>query len=175
MSDAQKHDDSAHLSHMNDSGPMVWPAWLFMIIVAATVIEIVARYFIAAPTIWANELTLFVCALAFLWAGVYVMHRNEHLRITIIYDLAPRWLQRVFDFISLCCVIVFCGGVAWFGAPTSWQALVTWERFGTAWNPPIPAVVKPMIVICAGVMVLLAVRNFLRKPEIANPTDSGTL
>ena len=52
----------AHLDHMNDTGPWVWPAWLFMVIVAATVIEIVARYFVAAPTIWANELTLFVCS-----------------------------------------------------------------------------------------------------------------
>ena len=30
--------DPQHLSHMNDSGPWVWPAWLFMVIVAATVV-----------------------------------------------------------------------------------------------------------------------------------------
>jgi len=161
---------------MNDSGPMVWPAWLFMVIVAATVIETIARYLLQAPTLWANELTLFVCSLAFLWAGVYVMSRDEHLRINILYDACPYWLQRIFDFIGLCCVIVFCGGVAWFGAPTSWRALVTWERFGTAWNPPIPAVVKPAIVVCAALMVLFAIRNFVRRPKpAANPADTGTL
>lgn len=169
----------AHLDHMNDTGPWVWPAWLFMVIVAATVIEIVARYFVAAPTIWANELTLFVCSIAFLWSGVYVMKRDEHLRITIVYDLAPAWLQRVFDVLHLACVIVFCGGVAWFGAPTSWRALATWERFGTAWNPPIPAVVKPLIILCAALMVALAIRNFIRRMRAgaAAPAsvDSGTL
>lgn len=175
MSDIQHQRDDAHLDHMNDSGPWVWPAWLFMVIVAATVVEIVARYFIEKPTLWANELSLFTCSIAFLWSGVYVMKRDEHLRITVLYDAMPYWLQRVFDFISLCCVIVFCGGIAWFGAPTSWRALVTWERFGTAWNPPIPAVVKPLIVLCAGLMVLLAIRNFLKKPKVANPADSGTL
>lgn len=175
MSDSPDPQESAHLDHMNDSGPWVWPAWLFMVIVAATVIEIVARYFIAAPTIWANELTLFVCSIAFLWSGVYVMKRDEHLRINILYDLASPRLRRVFDAVHLACVIVFCGGIAWFGAPTSWRALVTWERFGTAWNPPIPAVVKPLIVLCAALMVLLAIRNFLKKPKVANPADSGTL
>ena len=175
MSSADPAPDESHLDHMNDRGPWVWPAWLFMVIVAATVIEIVARYFVAAPTIWANELTLFVCSIAFLWAGVYVMKRDEHLRITIIYDLAPRWLQRLFDAVNLLCVIVFCGGIAWFGAPTSWRALVTWERFGTAWNPPIPAVVKPLIVVCAGLMVLLAIRNFFTKPRPVDAADSGTL
>lgn len=175
MSEPEPHDDSAHLSHMNDTGPMVWPAWLFMVIVIATAYEIVARYFLDAPTIWANELTLFVCAMVFLWAGVYVMKRDEHLRITILYDMAPRWLRRIFDFISLLCVIVFCGGVAWFGAPTSFQAFMNWERYGTAWNPPIPAVIKPLIVICAALMVVFAIRNFLRKPTDANTVDSGTL
>lgn len=175
MPNADPQGKETHLDHMNDSGPWVWPAWLFMVIVAATVIEIVARYFIQAPTLWANELTLFVCSIAFLWAGVYVMKRDEHLRITILYDMAPHWLQRIFDFIHLLCVIVFCGGIAWFGAPSSWRALVAWERFGTAWNPPIPAVVKPLIVICAALMVILAIRNFLKKPKVAQPADSGTL
>lgn len=41
-----------------------------MIIVAATAVEIIARYFLGAPTIWAKELTLFVCSIAFLWAAV---------------------------------------------------------------------------------------------------------
>jgi TRAP-type C4-dicarboxylate transport system permease small subunit len=175
MSEPNGASDDAHLDHMNDTGPWVWPAWLFMVIVAATVIEIVARYFIGAPTLWANELALFVCSLAFLWSGVYVMKRDEHLRINILYDMAPRWLRRIFDFISLLCVIIFCGGIAWFGAPTSWRALMNWERFGTAWNPPIPAVVKPAIIICAALMVALAIRNFLKKPKLGNPADSGTL
>lgn len=163
MSEAEQENVEEHLDHMNDTGPWIWPAWLYMVIVAATVVEIIARYFVEAPTIWANELTLFISSIAFLWAGVYVMKRDEHLRINVLYDMAPYWLQRIFDAINLGCVIIFCGGVAWFGAPTSWRALVTWERFGTAWNPPIPAVVKPMIVVCAALMVVLAIRNFFKK------------
>jgi len=167
--------DPDHRDHMNDRGPLVWPAWLFMVIVAATAYEIVARYFLSAPTIWANELTLFVASIAFLCAGLYVMSRDEHLRITILYDLAPHWLRRVFDFINLACVVVFCGSVAWFGFPSSWRSLVAWERFGTAWNPPIPAVVKPLIVVVAALMVLLAIRNFWRGRRPSDGADAGTL
>lgn len=174
MAEHKPGNDTAHMDHMNDRGPLVWPAWLFMIIVGATVIEIVARYILDAPTIWANELALFVCGIAFLCAGVYVMWRDEHLRITILYDIAPPWLRRIFDVVNLICVIVFCGGVAWFGFPTSWQALVTWERFGTAWNPPIPAVLKPLIIVAAALMLAFAIRNFLRRRP-ATSIDSGTL
>jgi TRAP-type C4-dicarboxylate transport system permease small subunit len=77
MSSVDPASEETHLDHMNDRSPWVWPAWLFMVIVAATVIEIVARYFVEAPTLWANELTLFVCSIAFLWAGVYVMNATS--------------------------------------------------------------------------------------------------
>lgn len=166
--------DTGHMTHMNDTGPLVWPAWLFMVIVVATVVEVVARYALEAPTIWANELALFVCGIAFLFAGVYVMSRGEHLRITVLHDIAPPWLQRVFDGVSLICTLTFCLSLAWFGWPTSWNALVTWERFGTAWNPPIPAVLKPLIVIAAVLLAFFAVRNFLRAKAAPAGADSGT-
>lgn len=168
-------DPSAHMTHLDDSGPLVWPAWLFMVIVIATVAEVVARYLLEAPTIWANELSLFVCGITFLCAGVYVMSRGEHLRITILYDASPGWLKRIFDAVNLACTLVFCTALAWFGFPTSWNALMNWERFGTAWNPPIPAVLKPMIVVAAVLMAIFAVRNFLRGRHAMSNTDSGTL
>ncbi|HEX5737427.1 MAG TPA: TRAP transporter small permease [Hydrogenophaga sp.] len=154
--------DTGHMTHMDDTGPLVWPAWLFLVIVAATVIEVVARYFLETPTIWANELSLFVSSIAFLCAGVYVMSRGEHLRISVLYDMAPGWLKTVFDLISLLCTWVFCVALAWFGFPTAWRSLITWERFGTAWNPPIPAVIKPLIVVVAVLLAVFALRNFLR-------------
>jgi len=137
-------------------------ATLLLIIVGITLYEVVARYIFASPTIWANELSLFLSATVFLVSGVYVMWRDEHLRISVFYDLVSHRLQRLFDAVSLACVLIFCGGLAWFGFPTAWRALITWERFGTAWNPPIPAILKPLIVIVALMMAVLAIVNFVR-------------
>jgi TRAP-type C4-dicarboxylate transport system permease small subunit len=142
--------------------PAAWLAAPLLVIVAITLYEVVARYIFGRPTIWANELSLFLSAVVFLISGAYVMWCDDHLRISVIYELMPRPLRRAFDAVTLLCALVFCGGLAWFGFPTSWRALVAWERFGTAWNPPIPAVVKPLIVAVATVMAVFAVLNFVR-------------
>ncbi|WP_051340825.1 TRAP transporter small permease subunit [Azospirillum halopraeferens] len=158
-----------------DRGVMTWPAWIFIAIVAVTLYEVGARYLFDAPTIWANELTLFLCAIVFLWSGLYVIRRDEHLRISILYDMAPPRLRRVFDAVALACALVFFGAIAWYGLPTSWRALVTWELYGTAWDPPIPAVLKPLLVVLATAMAVMAVVNFLRRRPHGDGTDTGAL
>lgn len=154
--------DDNHNQGDVDKSPITWFAALLLVIVAITLYEIVARYLFVRPTIWANELSLFLSAIIFLVSGVYAMQRNEHLRISVLYDAAPRRVRRLFDAVTLFCTLIFCGGLSWFGFPTSWQALVTWERFGTAWNPPIPAVIKPLIVLVGAAMAILAIVNFFR-------------
>lgn len=136
---------------------------LLLIIVGVTFYEVIARYIFRTPTIWANELALWLSAILFLAAGLYAMQRDQHLRITVLYDASPAWLQRIFDLITLACCLTFCLGIAWFGAPSSWQSLMNWEPFGTAWNPPIPATVKPLIIVTTGLMALYGIINCVKR------------
>ena len=50
-----------------------------------------------------------------------------------------------------------------------------WETFGTAFDPPIPATMKPLILIMVTVLALQAVSNLIhdwnRKPEHHDPAD----
>ena len=138
-------------------------------IVAITLYEVAARYIFGSPTIWVNEMALFLSALVYLIAGVYVMALDDHLRISVIYDAVPRFVRRIFDLVTLLSTLVFCGGLAYFGAPTAWRALITFERFGTAWNPPIPAIVKPAVVVAAALMAGLAIVNFIRASRHPRP------
>ncbi|WP_148255390.1 TRAP transporter small permease subunit [Aidingimonas lacisalsi] len=137
------------------------PAWLFMIVIVATTYEVAARYFFHSPTIWANELSLYVCAIAYIYSGVYVMRRDAHLRISILYDIAPPRLQRIFDLIQCLFMVGFSLTIGYFGAPEAWKALIHTERFGTAWNAPIPMTIKPLLVVCGFTMAILAIRNLL--------------
>lgn len=134
---------------------------LFGIIVVATFYEVVMRYLFGSPTIWANELSLMVAGIGYLFAGVYAMQRREHIRITPLYDLAPPALKRFFDLVALLCILTFAVGMVIGGWTSAWRSLSTFERFGTAWDPPIPALLKPLILLTTVLIAIQASSNFL--------------
>jgi TRAP-type C4-dicarboxylate transport system permease small subunit len=141
----------------------VLAAWSFMIVVAATTFEVVARYLFRQPTIWANELTVLVCAAAFLIAGPFVMRTDEHLSITLLYDASPPWLKRILATVKYLVILWLCIALAVFCFESGWEPLIKWELAGTQWNPPLPAIVKPLIVLVAAIMGLQATVNYVRQ------------
>ncbi|MEZ5805826.1 MAG: TRAP transporter small permease [Rhizobiaceae bacterium] len=124
-------------------------SWLVMIIVAACSYEIVMRYFFASPTIWANELSLFVGGIIFVLSGISAARRGEHARVTLLYDMVSARLRRLLDAIALVCIVAFSAALVVGGYPSAARALVNWERFGSSWDAPIPAVLKPLILLIA--------------------------
>ena len=124
--------------------------------------EVFLRYVVEAPTLWANELTLWIAGFVFLFSGIYAMQQRCHIRIFILYDIVPRWMQHVFDVISVLLLWVFAFFLI-FGSFR--QVFVTkfykWEMFGTAFDPPIPATVQPMILITIALIALQAAINLI--------------
>lgn len=149
-------------------------AWLFAAMAAVTCYEVAARYLFLQPTIWATETTTLLCAIAFLIAGAFVMRSDEHLSITILSDAAPPGLRRVLDVVRYVVILGFCLGLAigcfWGG----WEPLTRWERAGTQFNPPTPAIVKPLIIVVAAVMAIQATVTFLRKTRGATPASAAS-
>lgn len=146
--------------------------FLVAVIVAIIAFEVFMRYFLERPTLWVNELSLWLGGLIYLLAGLYTMQRRAHIRITALYDAVPRRLQRVFDVISTVIVVCFAIGLCIGGFKSAWRALSTWERYGTAWDPPIPATVKPMILVVCVLIAIQAINNLLvdyRKPKAERP------
>ena len=133
--------------------------------------EVFLRYAVEAPTLWANELTLWLAGFVFLSSGLYAMQQRCHIRLFLLYDACPRWLQRVFDCVSAGLIVLFAFFLV-FGSYN--QVFVNkfykWEMFGTAFDPPIPATVQPMILIMIVLIALQAVVNVIadwnREPEI---------
>jgi len=136
---------------------MVLPA----IIVAVMFIEVVMRYVFARPTLWANELSLWIAGAVYLLAGLYAMQQRSHIRITLLYELAPKWLRHVFDVVSTTMLLIFVFSVIWGGFGEAWAKLMRWERFGTAWDPPLPATIKPLILLVLVVTAIQAVSNLI--------------
>ncbi|MEM8813639.1 MAG: TRAP transporter small permease [Pseudomonadota bacterium] len=159
------------LTHALSRVTMVLPA----VITAIMFYEVTLRYVFASPTLWVNEMSLWLAGMVYLAAGLYAMQQRSHIRIFILYDLAPRWLQRVFDLLSTLFICVFAAAVVYGGYGEAMAKLLRWETFGTAWDPPIPATMKPLILITVVLIAVQAVSNLIcdwnRGKEIHLPTD----
>lgn len=133
--------------------------------------EVILRYFFDAPTIWANETTVFICALAFIYGGLYCAARNSHIRVVLIYDAVHGRAKRILDVvISVICMLA-SGIFAW----AAWQMVkrAVWapdgsihiQTSGSAWDPPFPGYLKIFLLVVLAVMsvqfLILAV-NYLR-------------
>jgi C4-dicarboxylate transporter DctQ subunit len=133
------------------------------IVVAAAILlfEIFMRYALDSPTNWVHELSIFLCAIAFIYGGLFCAARDSHIRVVLIYDaLGPR-LRTVFDVIIYVISAISAAFFAW----ASWLMVKGsfWnpsgefhmEGTGSAWNPPTPALLKGFLFI---VMIVLAVQ-----------------
>ena len=134
---------------------MIMPA----IIVAIMMYEVFMRYVMEKPTLWVNEMSLWMGGWIYLSAGIYAMQQRSHIRITILYDVVPLWLRRLFDVLAVLFIILWAFATLWGGFNESWDGLMNWERFGTAWDPPIPAVNQPLILLTVVVVAIQAISN----------------
>lgn len=150
-----------------------------ILIVSMTLVmlyEVFVRYVVERPTKWANELTLWIAGFVFLCSGFYAMQQRSHIRIFLLYDMVPRTLQRIFDSIWVGLLVVFAAGLV-FGSYK--QVFIikfhNWEMFGTAFDPPIPATIQPMILIIIVLVAIQAILNLISdwnaEPKIHSAAD----
>lgn len=136
-----------------------------MILVAVIVLvmfyEVVSRYVFSRPTLWANEMSLWIAAFVFLLAGQYAMQQRSHIRIYVIYDMMPRWMRKTSDVLSLFLILFFAFALVWGGYNDASTRFLRMETFGTAWDPPIPGLVKPAILLLVVLVALQAVSNLI--------------
>ena len=148
-------------------------AWGLTIIAvtSAVIFEVIARTTFGKPTIWSNETTIYLSAMAYLVAGGYAFLHRRHVRIDLIYErLAPR--QRVgvdrFTFIFL---VAYAGTLIWTGAEAAWTSFLQRETTGTPWDPPIWPV-KAMIPLAGLLILLQGIANLMRDTGMAGPARS---
>jgi TRAP-type C4-dicarboxylate transport system permease small subunit len=137
--------------------------------------EVVTRYIFGGGTLWANEMSLWIAAFVFLFSGLYAMQQRSHIRIYIIYDIMPRWMQKSADVISCSLIWVFVLCVVYGGYNDAERRLMRMEGYGSAWDPPIPGTVKTAILVVCVLVALQALSNLIKDwdkaPEHHSPAD----
>ena len=128
--------------------------YLYLVAVAITAYEVVMRYLFDAPTTWAFELTILLCAICYLLSGGFVTLQRKHIAITSVYDLMPARIRWWLDLLAMLTGILSMGLLVWAAWRPAVLAVAIVERTGSAWNSPSPAIIKPLIAIGAGLIVL---------------------
>ena len=134
---------------------------MIALIVLVMFYEVVARYVFLSPTLWANELSLWIAGVVFLFAGQYAMQQRSHIRIYVIYDIMPRWARKTADCVSVLLIVGFTFALVWGGYNDAETRLLRMETFGTAWDPPIPGTMKAAILFIICLVAVQAVSNLI--------------
>ena len=137
-------------------------SYLYLVAVVVTAYEVVMRYLFNAPTTWAFELTIMVCAIAYLLSGGYVTQGQAHIRITSLSDRLPKGLRWSLELFGMLVGVFAIGVLAWAGFKPALFAIQIVERTGSAWDSPMPPVIKVLIVVGSAMIVLQLLVQIVR-------------
>lgn len=128
-------------------------ALLLVLSMLCLLFEIVMRYVFNSPTLWVHETTVFLCATTFIFGGLYCTSLNKHIRIVVVYDYVGPRVRRILDIVIYTICTVASAAFTYASWTMVHKALFTpsgsWrlETSGTAWNPPIPAMLKAILFL----------------------------
>lgn len=135
---------------------------LYLLCALITTYEVVMRYVFRAPTQWAFEVVMVLCASAWLLSVGYVTRHRRHIGITVLYLLAPyrvRWFLDLFALLVGLGAVLILAYAAW---EPAMRAIVRIERTGSAFNSPQPTLLKALLVVGALLYALQLVVNLIR-------------
>ena len=113
---------------------------LILLMTSVMLYEVFVRYAIEKPTLWANELTLWMAGFIFMLSGFYAMQQRSHIRIFLLYDMMPRWAQHICDTVFVVLLWLFAACMWWGSYKQVFvNKFYNWQTFGTAFDPPLPA------------------------------------
>ncbi len=119
---------------------------LYLLAAICTLWEVIARYIFNAPTQWVFEVVMVLCASAWMLSAGFVTLRKRHIGITVFYLMAS---ERVRWWLDLFAMVVGVFALYMLVSDTLVRALESidlTERGGTAWNSPLPMVLKTVLV-----------------------------
>ncbi|MCD4677364.1 MAG: TRAP transporter small permease subunit [Desulfobacula sp.] len=110
---------------------------LIIVIMFFTTIEVVLRYVFNSPTIWVWPLSRQVFGVYILFAGIYAMSKNAHIKIEVIYNLFPEKVKRIASGFALISFICFMGVLIWQGALMGQNSWISGETAHGAFRIPL--------------------------------------
>ncbi|MEC9482394.1 MAG: TRAP transporter small permease subunit [Halomonas sp.] len=134
-------------------------AVLFFACIALSALEVVMRYVFDAPTLWTFETVMALCATGWVMTSGYVTQRKRHIAITMVELVVPAHVWKKMELVSLMVAIFALAALIWAAWEPAMMAMHGFERSGSAFNSPLPAYLKPILVVGAILYLLQLLAN----------------
>lgn len=154
-----------------------WISLLVVVMFVLLVIEVICRYLLSSPTIWANELTQLLFGFYAVMSGGYIMAHRGHVNVDIIYASLSARARAIIDIISSVLFFLFMAAVLYFGSSMAWESVAGLETSFSAWNPPIWPI-KLAIPVGSVLLLLQGLVKLIQDIAVAlnfEPIDAGNL
>ncbi len=137
-------------------------SYIILITVAATVIEVIARYVFASPTIWAYEVEIFTCGTVYVLIGAHCQRIKSHVSVDLVYRMFNPKFQRLLRMtVNFPLILIFSVALTYMGTQYAWTSIQMGEKTYSAWAPYVWPV-KMMLPIGGFLLTLQAISDFLR-------------
>jgi TRAP-type C4-dicarboxylate transport system permease small subunit len=130
-----------------------WLSLLFVVAIVLTVYEVVARYAFNAPTIWVHDMVIVLSATCFMFGGPMASQQRAHIQMASYFDNAPRPIRRALDLVCQILTAAFLAMFLYGSVRLAVPSLELMETSGRAWDVPIPAYLKTIVVLGSALML----------------------
>ena len=123
--------------------------------------EVIMRYLFNSPTIWVNEVSRFLQIWATYLALTYSFHKQDFIRITVIYDRLNETGKKILDFISFIFIIIFSCFVVYYGWLIAYDSLKVGRTSSTILDVP-SFLTELAIPLCFAFLVIRVILETIR-------------
>ena len=123
--------------------------------------EVIMRYLFNSPTIWVNEVSRFLQIWATYLALTYSFHKQDFIRITVIYDKLNETGKKILDFISFIFIIIFSCFVVYYGWLIAYDSLKVGRTSSTILDVP-SFLTELAIPLCFAFLVIRVILEAIR-------------
>jgi TRAP-type C4-dicarboxylate transport system permease small subunit len=140
---------------------------LFLVAVLLTCYEVVWRYAFNAPTIWVHDVVTVLSAVCFVFGGAVASQQRNHIQMGSFVDRFPARVRRVLPAICHGLAAVYLVMFVYGALKLAIPSLALMETSGRAWDVPIPAFLKSVLVVGASLMLLQTLSHLWHHREQA--------
>lgn len=142
-------------------------AWLSLLLVLVTVLDVSLRYFFSAGSVAVQELEWHIFSFLFLLTAGYTQAKDAHVRVDVLYSRFPRKLKAAVDFLgTLVFLVPFCILIIWTSIPFVESAYMHGEGSPDPGGLPYRFVVRSAVPLGFCLLLLQALVDLARNGNI---------